>query len=113
MVGAAGLLSAAVAAAHTRLGGVLRYCGERSIVIYLAFFLPMAATRILLVKSGLAGGAIDVGTASLMVTACAVVTPLILRQLIGEGALRWLFERPAWARLADRPAGAEPLRHPA
>ena len=26
----------------------LRYCGEYSIVIYLAFFLPMAAMRILL-----------------------------------------------------------------
>ena len=26
----------------------LRYCGEHSIVIYLAFFLPMAATRTLL-----------------------------------------------------------------
>jgi len=26
----------------------LRYCGEHSIVIYLAFFLPMAVTRTLL-----------------------------------------------------------------
>ena len=31
----------------------LRYCGEHSIVIYLAFFLPMAATRTLLLKFGL------------------------------------------------------------
>ena len=31
----------------------LRYCGEHSIVIYLAFFLPMAATRTLLLKTGL------------------------------------------------------------
>ena len=31
----------------------LRYCGEHSIVIYLAFFLPMAATRTLLLRSGL------------------------------------------------------------
>ena len=28
----------------------LRFCGEHSIVIYLAFFLPMAATRTLLLK---------------------------------------------------------------
>ena len=28
----------------------LRYCGEHSIVIYLAFFLPMAATRTLLLQ---------------------------------------------------------------
>ena len=31
----------------------LRYCGEHSIVIYLAFFLPMAVTRTLLLKTGL------------------------------------------------------------
>jgi len=28
----------------------LRFCGEHSIVIYLAFFLPMASTRTLLLK---------------------------------------------------------------
>ena len=32
------------------LARALRYCGEHSIVIYLAFFLPMAATRTLLLK---------------------------------------------------------------
>ena len=31
----------------------LRFCGEHSIVIYLAFFLPMAATRTLLLKTGI------------------------------------------------------------
>ena len=30
----------------------VRFCGEHSIVIYLAFFLPMAATRTLLLKTG-------------------------------------------------------------
>ena len=40
----------------------LRYCGEHSIVIYLAFFLPMAATRTLLLKTGLIH---DIGTISL------------------------------------------------
>ena len=37
----------------------LRYCGEHSIVIYLAFFLPMATTRTLLLKTGLIA---DIGT---------------------------------------------------
>jgi len=31
----------------------LRFCGEHSIVIYLAFFLPMASTRTLLLKTGI------------------------------------------------------------
>ena len=30
--------------------GFLRFCGEHSIVIYLAFFLPMATTRTLLLQ---------------------------------------------------------------
>ena len=41
------------AAGEERTGSIsLRYCGEHSIVIYLAFFLPMAATRTLLLKTG-------------------------------------------------------------
>ncbi len=43
----------------------LRYCGEHSIVIYLAFFLPMAVTRTLLLKTGLIP---DIGVISLIVT---------------------------------------------
>ena len=43
----------------------LRYCGEHSIVIYLAFFLPMAVTRTLLLKTGVIT---DIGTISLIVT---------------------------------------------
>ena len=36
-----------------RIGSTsLRFCGEHSIVIYLAFFLPMAATRTLLLRTG-------------------------------------------------------------
>ena len=47
----------------------LRYCGEHSIVIYLAFFLPMAATRTLLLHTGLIH---DIGTISLIVTIAGV-----------------------------------------
>src|SRR5690606_7600949 len=55
--------------------GFLRLCGEQSLVIYLAFFLPMAATRIILMKTGLIG---DIGVMSLIVTAAAVIGPLVL-----------------------------------
>ena len=41
-----------------------RFCGEHSIVIYLAFFLPTAATRTLLLRTGIVH---DVGTLSLVV----------------------------------------------
>ena len=43
---------------------VLRFCGKHSIVIYLAFFLPMASTRTLLLKTGIIP---DIGMVSLIV----------------------------------------------
>jgi uncharacterized membrane protein YcfT len=74
----------------------VRDCGRHSLTIYLAFFLPMAATRVLLIQSGLIA---DIGTMSLIVTAVAVVAPLILMRLVQGTPLRFLFERPAWVRL--------------
>ena len=71
----------------------LRFCGEHSIVIYLAFFLPMAATRTLLLRAGMIH---DIGTISLVVTIVGVAGALAL-----SGGSRWrlgadfLFERPA------------------
>jgi uncharacterized membrane protein YcfT len=70
----------------------LRFCGEHSIVIYLAFFLPMAATRTLLLHSGLIP---DIGTISLVVTIAGVLGALaIWRAALAAGA-NFLFERPA------------------
>jgi uncharacterized membrane protein YcfT len=77
----------------------LRYCGQNSIVIYLAFFLPMAATRIALLESGVIT---DVGTISLLVTAVGVVGALAWYWAVRDTRFRFLFERPDWARL--RPA---------
>jgi uncharacterized membrane protein YcfT len=69
----------------------LRFCGEHSIVIYLAFFLPMATTRTLLLKTGLIH---DIGMISLVVTAIGVVgAVLIWRAALAVGAT-FLFERP-------------------
>lgn len=84
-----------------RLGAGVRFIGSRSIVIYLAFFLPMAIAR-----QGLAGSGLDVGAVSALVTAIAVTVPLLLE----AGAMRlgagFLFERPRWARLPTRPLTA-------
>jgi uncharacterized membrane protein YcfT len=84
----------------------LRYAGENAIVVYLAFFLPMAATRTALLK--FAPG-LDLGIVALIVTTAGVVTPLILHALVKTTSLRFLFERPQWAKLppgAPRPATA-------
>lgn len=78
---------------------VLSYLGGHSIVIYLAFFLPMAATRTLLLKTGIIT---DVGTISVLTTAMGVILPVILYMLVEKtGYGRFLFVRPQWA-IIDR-----------
>jgi len=84
----------------------IRYCGRNSIVIYLAFFLPMAVTRTVLAKLGWIS---DPGTASAIVTLVAVIVPLILYWLVRGTALNFLFERPERFRLIKRrPAAMQP-----
>jgi uncharacterized membrane protein YcfT len=70
----------------------LRYCGEHSIVIYLAFFLPMAATRTLLLRTGLIH---DIGAISLLVTLAGVAGALVLWRIALAVGADFLFERPA------------------
>ena len=53
VAGAAAVVAVSSLMANVDLFRPLRYCGEHSIVIYLAFFLPMAATRVVLIKTGL------------------------------------------------------------
>ena len=81
----------------------LRYAGEHSIVIYLAFFLPMAATRTFLLKTGIVT---DLGTVALIVTTMGVVVPLILYWLVQGTRLDFLFRRPAFFHIdgARRPS---------
>lgn len=70
----------------------LRYCGRNSIVIYLAFFLPMAATRTALLKTGIIT---DVGTISAIVTAAGVIGALVMFWAVRGTWFKFLFERPA------------------
>jgi uncharacterized membrane protein YcfT len=88
--------------ARMRWLNFLRYCGEHSIVIYLAFFLPMAATRTLLLRSGLIA---DIGAVSLIVTIVGVAGALaIWRAALGVHA-NFLFERPDTFWIAPKKAG--------
>ncbi|MBO6639620.1 MAG: acyltransferase family protein [Roseitalea sp.] len=80
---------------RTPLATGLSWIGRHSIVIYLAFFLPMALTRAIVVKAGVVG---DVGLASLVTTMAAIAGPVALyhaTRLTGLG--RFLFERPRFA----------------
>jgi uncharacterized membrane protein YcfT len=96
LVGAAAVVSISALLSKSGLMAPIRYCGLNSIVIYLAFFLPMAASRTVLLKLGIID---DIGTISLLVTASGVVFPLILFRIVRATPFRFLFERPLWARL--------------
>jgi uncharacterized membrane protein YcfT len=86
----------------------LRYCGEHSIVIYLAFFLPMAVTRTVLLKTGLIA---DIGTISLIVTVAGVAGAVAIWRLALALRADFLFERPAAFWIA--PKKAAPALQPA
>jgi uncharacterized membrane protein YcfT len=101
--GAAAVVAAATLLSQSDLCKPLRYCGANSIVIYLAFFLGMAASRVVLLKTGIIT---DIGTVSLIVTAAGVIGALVLFWLVRNTPLRFLFARPAWARLDQKPTPA-------
>ncbi len=91
LLGAAAVVALAALMAKSDVFKPLRYCGRNSIVIYLAFFLPMAASRMVLLKTG---WITDVGTISALVTLAGVVGALAWFWAVRATFLRFLFERP-------------------
>ncbi|MGV8854010.1 MAG: acyltransferase family protein [Devosia sp.] len=87
-----------IAALLTRLPAMnwLRWMGSKSLVIYVAFVLPMGIARTLLIKLGV----LEPTVLTLLIMAIAIAAPLVLYWLVqrsGFGA--FLFERPQWAHL--------------
>jgi uncharacterized membrane protein YcfT len=81
----------------------LRFCGEHSIVIYLAFFLPMASTRTLLLKTAIIH---DIGLVSLIVTIVGIGGALLIWRAALALHANFLFERPDAFWIAPKKAGA-------
>jgi uncharacterized membrane protein YcfT len=100
LLGAAAVVSLSALMAQHGAFKALRYCGRHSIVVYLAFFLPMAASRSVLLK---AGWVPDVGTMSALVTLAGVVGALALFWAVRRTPLRFLFERPQRFWLTEKP----------
>jgi uncharacterized membrane protein YcfT len=90
--GACAIIIIATLLARVHWLDFLRFCGEHSIVIYLAFFLPMAATRTLLLR---AGPIQDVGALGLIVTISGALGALALWRIALAIGANFLFERPA------------------
>jgi uncharacterized membrane protein YcfT len=108
----------AVVVGATLLSGIggmqwLRYCGRNSILVYLGFFLPMAATRTAIVSTGVVR---DIGLAAALVIFAGVIGPLLPHALGRNTRLNVLFVRPPLFHLADKvladkaPAGGVRLR---
>jgi uncharacterized membrane protein YcfT len=99
LAGACAIVVIGTLLAQARWLEFLRYCGEHSIVVYLAFFLPMAATRTLLLKFGLIH---DIGTISLIVTIAGILGALAIWRMSRGTRANFLFERPAAFWIAPR-----------
>ncbi|HEY0440610.1 MAG TPA: acyltransferase family protein [Xanthobacteraceae bacterium] len=99
LLGASAVVAVSALMAQSDLFAPLRYCGRNSIVVYLAFFLPMAASRTVLLKTGIVT---DVGTISLIVTATGVIGAVAWFWAVRRTPLWFLFERPAAFRLNPR-----------
>jgi uncharacterized membrane protein YcfT len=91
LAGACAVVTVATLLARTHWLDFLRFCGQHSIVIYLAFFLPMAATRTLLLRTGIVH---DIGTISLAVTVIGVIGALAIWRIALKAGANFLFERP-------------------
>ncbi len=102
LCGACAIITSGTLLARRHWLNFLRFCGEHSIVIYLAFFLPMASTRTLLLKTGIIP---DIGLVSLIVTVVGVVGSLLIWRLALWAHAYFLFERPDAFWIAPRKAG--------
>jgi uncharacterized membrane protein YcfT len=102
LAGACAVITIATLLARRHWLDFLRFCGEHSIVIYLAFFLPMAATRTLLLRTGIIP---DVGVMSLTVTIAALFGALAIWQAARKFGANFLFERPDAFWIAPKKAG--------
>jgi uncharacterized membrane protein YcfT len=91
LTGACAIVTIGTLLAQTGWLKSLCFCGEHSIVIYLAFFLPMAATRTLLLHTSIIH---DVGVMSLTVTLLALFGALAIWQIALKLGANFLFERP-------------------
>lgn len=111
LAGAGAVITFSVVLARSRMVPWLRWLGENSIVIYLSFFLFMAATRSLGLK--LVPTA-PVDFLSLLTTTAAICGSVVLFLLTRNTAFSFLFRRPQWARLKtmeSRPQGWHSAGH--
>ncbi len=95
LVGATGTIMLVAILATKGYAKPLTFVGARSLCIFLAFFLPMAATRVAMVKLGFENG--DLITMASLVM--AVSMPLLAYEVTKGTILDFAFKRPEWLKL--------------
>lgn len=98
--GAAGTIMLVAIAVSLGFARMLTYVGSRSLYVFLAFFLPMAATRIVMVHLGVTNG--DLVT--LVSSVLAVALPLLAYRLVKDTHLGFVFVRPEALKLKAEPS---------
>ena len=106
LMGAVAVVTMASLLSRFDAARILRYAGQNSIVIYVSFVLPMAATRIALLKTGIID---DPGVVSLIVWVVAASVPLAIHALIRDTRLRFLYERPDAFKIERKSPGRATL----
>ncbi len=105
VAGAIAVVSLCAVFSRFSVAKFLQYLGANSIVVYLAFFIPMVVTRIILLRYGTF---LDIGTISVIVTMAGVIGPVVLYELTRfTGWGTFLFKRPDWAWLEKPISKAE------
>jgi len=95
-MGAMAIVLMAVQLTKYNAAPFIKYCGANSIVLYISFTIPMALTRVVLLKTGIVT---DTGVASLVVWLVALISPLIVYAALKHTPLKLLYERPRWIAL--------------
>lgn len=112
LLGAAAVIAVSALMSETSwlLFRPLRYCGQHSMVVYLAFFIPSLAARAVMTRLGIVS---DPGTLALIVTAAGVLGALVIYWSVRATRFRFLFARPGWFSLGENKALAAFIaRHP-
>lgn len=94
--GALAVTALSVALAQVNLFGWLAAIGRESLAIYVAFLIPMAISRQMLI--GFAGYS-DPGWVAFTVFLFSVLACLLLARVAPMAGFGFLFKRPVWARL--------------
>ena len=74
----------------------LSYLGRQSLVVYVGFYIPLAATTRWTVSSG---WPMFNGWGGVGLTAFGIISALCMYWAVRNTWLRWLFQRPGWAHL--------------